>query len=352
MDQINFNEATQTHSFFSVKQPAWHKKGQIIMDNPTSREAMRLANLDFTVEKFPLLTQIPAGINTDGVFTQEQVIKVPDRFATVRTDTYQALGVVGKDYNVFQNREAFDFMDSLIADGSVSYETAGALGNGERIFATATIPGEIVVGKDDEIKLYLFLSTSHDGSGAITIGYTPVRIVCANTLNAAMQQSRNIIKIQHFPSAKAKLSQAHQILNLTSKLTPLYADHFNAMAKAIIWDDQLKQLIRLAMAPSKETYQAVSQGMLDVCSTNFLNTCDEVFEYAMSDPTQQTNTTRGTVFGAYNAITGYYQNVRKFRDEDAKIKNILMGGTAQLRSQTAFDLCTHFIKTGHLNASN
>jgi len=71
--------------------------------------------------------------------------------------------------------------------------------------------------------------------------------------------------------------------------------------------------------------------------------CNSVFEYAMSSPTQQTETTRGTLFGAYNAVTGYFQNVRNYKDDESKLKSLLYGGTAQMRTQKAFNLCMDFM---------
>jgi len=74
--------------------------------------------------------------------------------------------------------------------------------------------------------------------------------------------------------------------------------------------------------------------------------CDNVYEYAMSSPTQQTETTKGTVFGAYNSITGYFQNVRSYKNDEAKLKSLLFGGTGQLRTQKAFNLCEDFALKG------
>ena len=68
--------------------------------------------------------------------------------------------------------------------------------------------------------------------------------------------------------------------------------------------------------------------------------------YAMISDTQQMDTTKGTLFGAYNAVTGYYQNVRKYKNDEAKLQSIVLGGTAQLKSQKAFDLCTSFSTEG------
>lgn len=99
---------------------------------------------------------------------------VPDYFATLRTDTSDVLGVVGKDYQIVQNNEAFSFFDSIVGGNGILYETAGALGKGERIFITAKLPDYIRVGKEDLIEKYLFLTTSHDGSGSITAAFTPI----------------------------------------------------------------------------------------------------------------------------------------------------------------------------------
>jgi hypothetical protein len=160
---LNYNEATQKHSFFSVKQKAWHSLGQVIADYPTSAEAIKHAQLDYLVEKRPLYTYDSENQNgeTDLIIPE---IEVNNFYATVRTDTDQVLGVVGKDYHVVQNSDAFSFFDSIVGgkDG-ILYETAGALGKGEKIFITAKLPDYIRVGRDDLIEQYLFLTTSHDG---------------------------------------------------------------------------------------------------------------------------------------------------------------------------------------------
>lgn len=226
---INYNEQTGRHSFFSVKEKAWHNLGQIIEEYPTSAEALIHAGLNYTVEKRPLFTvngdndKVFNDPNADDYFDEVQAgILVPNHYATIRTDTDDVLGVVGKDYNIVQNIDAFSFFDSIIGgkDG-VLYETAGALGNGERIFITAKLPDYIRIGRDDCIEKYLFLTTSHDGCGSITAAFTPVRIVCANTLNAAMRNHSNSIKIRHTASAKDRLKQAHQLLGITNMLAYL-----------------------------------------------------------------------------------------------------------------------------------
>ena len=345
---LNYNDKTGKHSFFSVKEKAWHGLGQIVQDYPTSAEAIRFAGLDYKVEKRKLFTYDNENQNgnpdTDIIIPE---IEVPDYFATIRTDSEQVLGVVGKDYEVVQNEDAFSFFDAIVSgsDG-IQYETAGALGKGERIFITAKLPEFIKVGKDDLIEQYLFLTTSHDGFGSIMAAFTPVRVVCQNTLNAAFKNCSNAVKIRHTSNAKERLEQAHKVMGITYKLSEYLEDAFNQWSKVHITDKQVRKLIQLAMVPNKEVLQNLQAGKEDELSTAYKNMCDAVYEYGLSSPTQQTQTTRGTVFGAYNSITGYFQNVRNYKDNEAKLKSLLFGGTAQLRTGRAFHLCEDFAMKG------
>src|SRR6476659_1783755 len=177
--QINFNENTQQHSFFSVKEKAWHGLGQIVSDHPSSREALQFAGLDFEVAKLPNLHRLPDG----------KEVTSENSFFTYRTDNQEILGDrLGSDYEVVQNKDAFSFFDAIVGHKEgILYETAGALGKGERIFITAKLPDYIRVGHDDLIEKYLFLTTSHDGSGSITAAFTPIRVVCNNTLTVALK---------------------------------------------------------------------------------------------------------------------------------------------------------------------
>jgi phage/plasmid-like protein (TIGR03299 family) len=331
---INFNEQTGQHSFFSVQQKAWHGLGQIVEGYPTSKEALQLAGLDFEVIKMPNIHRIADGTETISETS----------FFTYRTDNGAVLGDrVGVDYKIVQNRDAFSFFDAIVGGDGIQYETAGALGKGEKIFITAKLPDYIKVGSDDLIEKYLFLTTSHDGSGSITAAFTPVRIVCQNTLNAAIANKSHTIKIRHTAGAQDRLKEAHRVMGISNQLTVQLDGLFNQWAKVRITDKEVMQLIQHAMAPSKEVLQGIRNG--EEQSTIFNNICNNAFTYAMSSPTQQTDTTKGTLFGAYNAITGYFQNVREYKDAEAKLKSIIYG-TGQLRSQAAFRQCELFQQHG------
>ena len=348
--EIFFNEHTGKHSFFSVKQKAWHGLGQIVQDYPTSEEAIKFAGLDYEVVKSPLYTTVGNGmaVGADGMVSSERQIIVPNQYATMRTDNNTVFGVVGRDYEIVQNRDAFAFFDAIVGGGDgIIYETAGALGNGEHIFITAKLPDYIRVGNGDDVtEKYLFLTTAHDGSGSITAAFTPIRIVCQNTLSAALGDMSHTVRIRHTSGAKDRLEQAHRIMGMTNTLSVQLEGIFNQWAKVRITDKEVKRLIELAMAPNKETLQKLKAGKEDELSSLYKNTCNDVFAYGMTSETQLMETTKGTVFGAYNAVTGYFQNVRRYESDDAKIKSILMGGTAQARTQATFNLCTEFARHG------
>jgi len=275
-------------------------------------------------------------------------LEVSNYFANIHTDNNTVLGVVGKDYQIVQNREAFSFFDAIVGgNNGILYETAGALGNGERIFITAKLPDYIRVGNGDDItEKYIFLTTSHDGSGSITAAFTPVRIVCQNTLNASLRNMSNVVRIRHTAGAKQRLEDAHKVMGLANKLSTELESTFNHWAKITVGDNEMKKLIQLALCPNKETLNHLQKGSFDDLSTVFKNTVDDAFAYAMISESQQTETTKGTLFGAYNAVTGYFQNVRNYKNNEAKLQSIVLGGTAQMKSQKAFDLCEKFAKSG------
>jgi len=346
---LNFNERTGKYSFFSVQQKAWHNLGQVVEQYPTSAEAVKCAGLDFEVIKSPLYTHgTGVTIGNDGEIKEGGNILLPGNFATMRTDTNQVFGVVGKDYQIVQNADAFAFFDAIVGSGEgILYETAGALGNGERIFITAKLPDYIRVGNGDDVtEKYIFLTTSHDGTGSITAAFTPIRIVCQNTLNASLHSMSNVVRIRHTSGAKQRLEEAHKVMGLANKLSTQLEGIFNGWAKVRITDTEVKKLIQLALCPNRETLTALKKGAEDELSTVFKNTVEDAFAYAMIADTQQMDTTKGTVFGAYNAITGYYQNVRNYKDDEAKLQSIVMGGTAQTKAQRAFELCSQFAKDG------
>lgn len=171
--------------------------------------AIKLAKLDFEVEKRQIYLNNPTilkGSDTpSNIFTP-----IHDQFATVRTDTDTVLGVVKKNYQVLQNREAFDFLDSVIAGGA-RFETAGTFKKNEAasFITCSTEPIKIL---DDDIHPYLLFVNSFDGSSSVRVMFTPIRIFCSNCLVRAMKGAMNKVSIRHSPSMKDRLDASKEIL--------------------------------------------------------------------------------------------------------------------------------------------
>ncbi|MBA4190801.1 MAG: alpha/beta hydrolase, partial [Planctomycetaceae bacterium] len=155
--------------------PPWHKLGQNVSEAQSSSEAMHLAGLDWVVQQWNLVARCE-GIEHE----------VTGRVANIRSDTKAILGVVSTGYRVFQNRAAFEFFDAIVQEKLAVYETAGSLRGGRQVWILARLPKTLRAAGEDEIRPYVLLTNSHDGSKALRMIPTTIRVVCANTLNLAL----------------------------------------------------------------------------------------------------------------------------------------------------------------------
>ena len=204
---------------------------------------MEAANLDYTVVKKPL----------KAIIHNQHFADVPNAFATVRTDTNVVLGVVGSSYLPVQNIDAFTFFDPLVDRSEAIYHTAGVLSNGSKIWLLAKLPDYIKVGKkNDPVEKYVLLYNSHDGSSHIRVKLTPVRVVCNNTLTAALQGSEAEVRIKHTASATEKLQEAHKVLELTNQLYRELDYIFNRMALRKITAQQLVEYCKALIPDNPE----------------------------------------------------------------------------------------------------
>jgi phage/plasmid-like protein (TIGR03299 family) len=325
---INFNSIKNTYSFASAKEVPWHGLGQIVESAMTSKEAIELANLDFQVGKLPIWGKYPNDIT---IKLQKKGVEIPNYFATYRQDTGLPFGIVKGRYEVVQNTEAFEFFDSIVHEGAAIYETAGALGNGETIFITAKLPYHMRIGKDDLIDNYILLTMSHDGTAAIEAMVTHVRVVCANTLAAAMMSGKHKIKIKHTASAHESLKKAQELMGITSSLINKNEELFNALVNLKIEEKYAHQYFYAMMLNDGQLEQLATQDWkldyvdTEIISTKTKNIINSIKEYNIAGVGQDMITTKGTVFGAYNAIAGYIQNVKDYKNEEVKMNNVLFG---------------------------
>ena len=212
-------------SMFSVREKPWHGLGIIVQEAPTSEDALHLAGLDWDVVQYP-------------VFVQDK--EVEGVKANVRSSDESVLGIVSKKYKIVQNKEAFSFTDSLLDTGDVRYETAGSLRNGKTIWLLAQLPKTTILG--DEIDQYLVFMNSHDGQGAVRCFCTPVRVVCNNTLNAALDGAKRCWSFRHLGDIESNLQAARNTLVKAEEYMDALAVEADKFANTGISDTQFYQL--------------------------------------------------------------------------------------------------------------
>jgi phage/plasmid-like protein (TIGR03299 family) len=315
----NLNETNGRTSFAST-QKAWHGLGTIVEKAMTTAQVVDLAQLNYEVGKVQTFATI-GGVNKP----------VPDTFATYRKDTGVIFGSVGNRYEIVQNRDAFTFFDSIVGQGQAIFETAGALGAGERIFVTAKMPSYIrIAGTDDLMETYVVLTSSHDGTGSIIAGVTSVRIVCQNTLNAALRNMVSRVCIRHTAKAEDRLAQAHKLLGISNIYVEKMQEVYNALALKKVSDKQVKQLLE-TIYPTK-----LKEGEKDTeASTRIKNIRSDVFTSYMTGVGQES--ILGTAFGVINGITHYICHQKNYKSADKKFDAIMDGAGAKV-SQHAFEL--------------
>ena len=294
----------------------WHGLGERLERPATSQEAITAAGLDYKVELRPIGTAC-------GQY-------VPMRKAVVRNDSKEVLGVVGNKYVPIQNHQCFEFLDSVVADGQVTYHTAGALGSGERIWMLAKLPNTIrVKGTDDITEQFLLLSNSHNGSSSLRVFFTPIRVVCANTLGAAERQGRKQgVSIYHRGDLAAKVGEAQKILGLASRFYDDLETKINQLAST--------QLSKLQL----ETYfQSLYPDPVDSKSKRAKNVRDDLTRLFDEGKGQDIPGIRHSAWAAFNAVTEHVDWHRSTRGKSElekrsnRLKSAWFGSGSRIKSQ-------------------
>jgi phage/plasmid-like protein (TIGR03299 family) len=309
-------------SFASRAQVAWHGLGHVFDkdENVNTDRMITLAGLDWTVGLEPLVTN--SNLPTDA-------------FATVRTNsdgTKNVLGVVGQRYTVVQNREALQFADNIL-DGGGRWETAGSLKDGASVFGSMAVLDDIVLdpqGANDVIKTYLLISTSHDGSSAVQVLTTPVRVVCSNTLNMAIRGTKNSIKFRHTQSIEGKVLHARQSLGMAKNYFDAFEVEAQELFAASVTNAKFDSIIK-ALYPEPDADAKGAQ-------TRWDNRRDRLFDL-WNGPTVAN--VYGTGWGAFQALTEENQWYRQVRS--GNIENGLAAGAG-------FDDATNRFRTDAANA--
>ena len=311
---------------YMIKGAPFRYKGAVnVEDCKTSEDVMRKAQLDWNVAKCELIAKMPGLIEdidkSSGFMKGGDYYEIcPNAFATYRTDHNIPLGLVKDRYTIVQNTEAFSFFDKAIGKDKAIWQTAGFFGNGERVFVSAKLPNNILVN-GDPVENYLVFTTSHDGSCGVKILFTPIRVICENTLNAAINQASNYVSFRHTNSVHANINIADEILGICKNTTFDLNDKYNMMYKTPMTDEQAQQVFANIIFTDKEianitlTGHTVQQIIMrdwraiqdSEISTKKVNAICEMNNYYFTGIGQRQ--ILGTAWGVMNAVSGFYSNV-------------------------------------------
>ena len=222
--------AANVESMFYVREVPWHGLGTMVEKAPTSADALHMAELDWRVEQTPVFT--------------DSGIEIPGYKANRRSTDGSILGIVSDRYKIVQNVEAFEFTDEIVGeteDGVVTYETAGSLCGGKRIWLLAKMPTKKVL--DDDIEPYMVFTNSHDGSGAIRIAMSPIRVVCQNTLNIALNTAKRQWSTKHVGDMQSKLEEAKLCLQLADNYMVNLDIEADRLANAKLYREQIEEIL-------------------------------------------------------------------------------------------------------------
>lgn len=343
--------AHEIENMFSVRETPWHKLGTVVSQAPSALEAMRLAGLDWTVVKKQLQT-------ADGQ-------KLVNAYAIIRESDGAILGdAVGPNWTPLQNYESCDFFNPFVESGLASFETAGSLQNGRRIWILAALNKKpMEIAKDDKILKYLLLSNSHDGSIAVRVGFTPIRAICANTVAMAHRHRLSkLIRFKHTRTLHKNLDAIQETVNLADAEFEATAEQYRALSVRGINQADLRKYVKTVFefeendadmsTRSKNILDGILQRhedktgviqdllaghrqnveMQHAVNGSILESIVEKFEDGRG---QNLPSTKGTWYTAYNAIAEHLSYERG-HNADTRLNQLWFGQSATLNN-VAFD---------------
>lgn len=347
----------------SLRQMPWHGQGIVFNEPVNGREMLQKAGLDFQVLACPIFGQVrkegaEKAIGWDSVndkpimgreLSEPTAEEVDGVRGIYRSDTGAILGLASEKYEIFQNEEMVEVMDAIAKDGGITYEVAGGLGKGERVWVLANIPDLCYDVKGDAMKQYLTIFTSHDGSSALNLFPTTVRVVCANTWRAATVERQKMEAKHGKQTVKAGYSIKH-----TRNMKAMVQQAVDAFAAAVECNkfsrEFYRSLAEVAATPAMkdEFFTFIANGGEGKDEKETLNEISkrtaarrdakrDELEMLLRSATNQTAATAGTAWGLWNTASEWVDHLAPTRkvggksEAAARFEASQFGGGADLK---------------------
>jgi phage/plasmid-like protein (TIGR03299 family) len=304
-----------------VGEMPWHKQGRPVPPHISAAQMIQAAGLDWEVEKRPARGYPP--IKKRGkpeTFARYEIVRLP-RPGTQEQET--VLGMVTNRYEPLQNVDAFSFFDPIVDQKTATFETAGALGAGERVWVLAKMPEEIQVFRGDDCEKYLLLSNTHSGQSSVTVKFTAVRVVCQNTLILSLKDGQQAFRVRHSRKMSDRLSEVGKLVAAVKTAYAEAAQAFARLAKAKIESEAMLDGYLAALFPPSD-----AQKRNRTPPPKWMH----VKQLMKETPDLQMPGVRGTAWGAYNAVTRF-EDYRQARDETPakRLERVWFGSGADLK---------------------
>ena len=322
---LNFRHGRASMMYVGSK--PWHSFGTKVDHVATSAEAIEAAQLGYTVRAIPQFYRNDEGHQYPA-----------DMQATVRTDTWEQLGTVSGRYSILQNQKAFDLIDGLAGEQAAMYHTAGALGKGERVWLLVKLPDSVHVnGTTDTVDKFLLLTNSHDGKSSLRVFFTPIRVVCQNTLSAALGRgTKQGISIRHMGDMTDKLKEARRILGLANSWYQEQSVIWDHLSRFKLTQDALKAFTEQVIPMSED-------GETSTRAENARRDIRQRFRYGIGQNNTDWAIINESLWSAVNAVaehTDYAMGTRGETDRERisnRTESILWGTGADMK-QRALDV--------------
>mgnify|MGYP003136418517 CR=1 FL=1 len=305
----------------------WHRLG-VHLDNPaTAEEAIVAAKLDWEVETQPVY------VSRLNEFNGREYVEVPNKRAIIRKDTDEVFTIMGDGYQPAQNRKAFGMFDEVVGQGEAIYHTAGSFFNGRKIFILAKLPDDIIINEDDVVQPYILLSNSHDGTSALRMQLTPIRVVCANTLRFATKEQGGFYG-KHTKNLMSRAGEAREILGLADAYYKMFAQRADQLLNTRMTILDVHRYLENVYQFKADKHYEEQDHRLKVAYESTLD--------LLNHPTNNVGGMGGTAWQAWNAVTYYIDHDRVVRGsedkrDDKRLDASWFGQGADIR-QRAYDL--------------